>query len=301
MHIIRLLHLSDLHLSLKRRRFRPSYCDPDCLEEVARIANKNAALDRIDGVIVSGDIADSGRTSDLAIAKDFLFPQELKGFQWITSKLKPSLNVYNKPIIFLPGNHDRFGFFDLVPGSKEFDKFFSGHWKGNDRGISFWCLPDDKNPQLMIICADFTIKSLRDCIFWIGQGKVYDDQLRELLNFTKKAKDKTPVIWVLHFAPDKQVGQENPVPFKLKLNDSRILVKKAEVFDIKYIFCGHIHKGTNYNAGISKKVMIHCAGSSTCPELNENPSINLIEIKIEGKNIDRVRVYPFEWNGETFV
>lgn len=188
----------------------------------------------------------------------------------------------------------------LAPGSKEFDELFSGHWKGNDSGISSWLFPNEIDPQLMIICADLSIKSWYDCSLWFGQGKVYDDRLRELINVTKEAKDKFPVIWVLHFAPDKEVENNDPIPFDLKLIGSRMLIKEAELYDIKYIFCGHIHKRMLYNAGISKKVSVYCAGSSTCPEANVPPSISVIEIKLEDKNIDKVRVYPLIWNGDTY-
>lgn len=301
MEVIHLVHISDLHLSLRYRWLRSSPLHMPCLEELARLVHKNATEDHLDGLLVTGDIADSGDVEDLALSKKTMFPDGYMNEPWLGSHGLPSFNILRKPIAFLPGNHDKYKDFFYAPGSTKFDNYFSNYWKGGSTGISSWLIPNNDDAKLKVVCVDFSLKKWHDVLpnQWIGCGKVYRDRLRALTRETKKAQDAgLPVIWALHFAPDTdssiRYGNINPL---LKLYNSRDLIAEAQVLNIFHLFCGHIHYAKPYKVGRNHRVCVYASG--TCTNLKDKPSINFIKIFISNNQVVKVLFKVHEWNDIT--
>ena len=207
---LRVLHLSDLHITRKdrfiRRLARRPAAQPEILKALAESIYDNR--NEIDGIIISGDLADIGWHHDLNPALDFIdSPGNSYSDQpWLNSHRLPTLQSCGKPIIIVPGNHDRFVNYSGKPGS-EFDIFFSSFWTTGLGGVQEYFLPDSARPLLAIICADFSLERVIDCSVlrghW-GQGKVYQNRLIKLTEKTNLINSLHPsiaVIWVIHFAP----------------------------------------------------------------------------------------------------
>lgn len=302
--IIRLIHLSDLHIT-KKHRFFQAPISFTCFNAIVNLIYK--WRDKIDGVLITGDIANTGKLENLEFAKSLLSPQgqDPRILQEVASHQSLHFDIKDKPLILLPGNHDRFNSPTLIPGSKNFDKIFSEHWGTSTNGIRSYLLPNNKNPHLIIVCADFSLESWHDIptpVLYMGQGKAYPNRLRELVDTTKKqSKDHgdIPVIWATHFPPHNE--RNNPAGYKLKLNNSEEFIRSAEDAKVKYIMAGHLHKKLRpYNVGQSDEVWINCIGSSMCMEKDEPPSIQVIEVLLKNNRIDKFRILQMSWNGRTF-
>src|SRR5262245_15044821 len=75
------------------------------LDAFAAWIHANAA--GFDVLLVSGDLASTGYAADLQAADEYLHSPAARGY--LNAKGKPTLQTTRKPIVFLPGNHDRFG------------------------------------------------------------------------------------------------------------------------------------------------------------------------------------------------
>ena len=304
---LRLLHFSDLHLAVRYKRLRHSVCKPEILEEIARLAY--FWRNNIDGILISGDIADFGRQNDIERAKEFTFspPHLTSKKPWLNLHNRPTLQACNKPIILIPGNHDRFANQFFAPSIHMFNTIFSIAWSADRNGVQSTFLPNDSIRSLAIICADFCLEQIGDCSIpggHLGQGMVYDNRLKELISQTEKITNSNPstaVIWIVHFAPKIEDHFRQLKCKHLKLLDSHRLIKEAKDLNVRHIFCGHTHYRTYYNAGDSSNVCwIHCGGTSTCHRKKDGfeSSIHIRDIEINGRSIERVRSLPFTWDSE---
>lgn len=276
MSILRVLHLSDLHLSGNLKTY---YRSIDKNSGYLSVYNTHAlkALadfvydwqDRLEAILISGDIAVTGINSDLK-----------RAIQFFTSSTEPTLQNCAKPIIIVPGNHDRYDQYSKSPklalsallgqpGGKLFDKYFSSYWGAGKSGIHFHKLPSKASPMLIVICSDFSLEKSSDSTVRFGhygQGKVYEERLQNLVKCTEdmvKNHPSSAIIWVVHFAP--KFEDHYDLSIRMRLLDSEKLIKEAEKAGVKYIFCGHTHNNKAYQIG---KLQIHCAGTSTCVRRN---------------------------------
>src|SRR5258706_2689 len=162
MQTFRLVHVSDLHFSA-----RPNAVNPFIGATGLRVPDfalwrhfRNAVLlgpstfssalathlslylgsvqDEIDAIVATGDLATTGKEADLKVAKGYflrgqpasvVFPQFAARF---SSNKSPDL-----PIIFMPGNHDRYQGSMIMPGGKVFEKVFGQSWDADQRNIQF--------------------------------------------------------------------------------------------------------------------------------------------------------------------
>jgi len=298
---LRLLHLSDLHLSKHYLSFKPFVYDRYVLEAVAKLAY--FYRDNIDAIIISGDIADSGSIQDLTFAKDFIDSSPASPVPWTNSVGKPTLQSCNKPIFLMPGNHDRYKA-PLTPirGAVNFGQIFSDYWENeiNEYKYTRICfLPTIQDPLLAFIFIDFSLEKFSDGTIhtggpW-GQGKVYQNRLSELIdNTTKLINSENPiaVIWVIHFAPEYE--KYFPLRENLRLINSSLLIQKAHQIGIKHIFCGHVHQRRYYEAGPNQTVKIYCSGTSTI--LSGPPFLHYRVIQIDNSLVSSIKSLNFIWD-----
>lgn len=292
---VRLLHLSDLHIPASDG-WRWSAFEPALLEDVARNAYYLRAA--CDVILVSGDLADSGEAGDIERASGFVSarPQSSRT-PWLSVDGQPTLQAAGKPILFLPGNHDRFKTWKLGnPAGKEFDKLFSSGWPDGMGSVNAVPLPDKDNAVLSLVFADFTLQRKRDAQgfrgHW-GQGLVAPGCLKKLVSSTREAQArKCAVVWVVHFAPEFK-GLEK----SLELLAGDELMKSARAMNVRHIFCGHTHKRRVYSG---KKpppdVKVHCAGTACCNGTREDTTFHLVEIDVAGGDVIEVREKTMAWN-----
>jgi DNA repair exonuclease SbcCD nuclease subunit len=303
---LRILHISDLHLAGwcsfiyeiagGAGHFLSVY-DRDALEAITQFIYEHR--DEIDGIIITGDIAATGTQSDLTRAADFFTTptNPASELPWLNSYQEPTLQIFkNKPIIIVPGNHDRFSDLLAWPGNL-FYHYFSEYWNVGPGGINAFFLPTKSVPILSIVCADFSLEKTTDSSLLLGrfgQGRVYSDRMNNLVKETENIRLEYPdcaIAWMLHFAPDCDTYQ---IAELKKLINSSELIEKAESGGVKYIFCGHTHQHADYST-TNQAVTVHCAASSTVRP-DEGAAIHLREIVIENAEIVAIRSLDFPWN-----
>jgi hypothetical protein len=325
---VRLLHISDLHLGKYRSinqldHERKLLClhDDDALGALREVIEELQGY--IDGILVTGDIAVTGTSADLGIAFELVTPP--RGHRRVMPLLggrerrRSIFGTLSKPIILLPGNHDRFCNISGWPGNRFYD-VFSLFWREGAGGVQIDFIPHN-SPVLAVICADFSLRSVFHCIFsirgfwlslvhilrnlpkpnrWLnmvfevvgwhwGQGRVYNKVLRILRDKTSQVHSEHPdcgIIWAIHFSPRSGI---NP---NLLLVNSQKLVREAEKLGVKYILCGHLHRSETYLSDYD--VTVQCTGTATCLGGDAETVIHLREITVEDGDI-KIRSRPFDY------
>jgi len=308
---IRLLHLSDLHIVDKYKIYNQihglSVCEPYAMKALSQFVYVNK--EAIDAILISGDIVHAGTNNYLNRAVEFLVSPT--GFSpkepWLNVNRRPTLQTFQKRVVVVPGNHDRFDGRLSLPNGRQFDVYFLHFWSAGAGGVQDFHLPNEIEPLLTIICADFTLESFLHCIpagHW-GQGKVYQERLQRVVQLTEEvfaSKPKRAVIWMFHFAPQFEDHCNSRISDGLiKLLDSELLIEEAERIGIGYILCGHTHRYCIYRIGTQEKVKVYCAGTSTCIVSNEDTVIHLLEIEIEEGIVENFRYLPCRWNPNKLI
>ncbi len=303
---IRLLHVSDLHISkfLNIRQFtkgdRSAVRDglthftvapahsPGTLTRFLSFVRQKRKL--LDGIIITGDIATTGRAFDLKKA---------------LSVVQHRLNPIGINVALLPGNHDRWTphrrghdsaimSFGYDPGGTVFHSIFSSYWGPGDV-CSFTFAKD--NLKVVAIAADLSLRTAQDAEIWRfinkhGQGKVYDDILNGLEKATLNALDNsegtTAVLWAIHFPP----LCEN-IASDMKLIGERMLLDKADELGVPIVLAGHSHVPSSYRA-LPFQTDVFCAGTLT--EYNHTPN-QFFMISVEDMGGDyRVQLDNYQYD-----
>lgn len=306
---IRLLHISDLHVSnfldirqiskwrvsglsstVRNFTFAPAYSQNKLNRFLSFLRKQSTTLDQI---IITGDIATTGRRFDLD-----------KAFRIIDGRIQPM----GVDLCLLPGNHDRWvphfkgqnsaiRSFGYDPGGTDFHSVFSSYWGPGD--VRTTPIVKD-NFRIAVVTADLSLRSAQDALVWKfvnkhGQGRVYDDILVELENATLSALDNDEptiaVIWALHFPPFcPDIGSD------MKIIDEKLLLDKAEELGVQIIVAGHSHVGNPYTAH-PYQIDVFCAGTLTEIDPSENQFFIMeledldgsFRYKLENYEYDRLR------------
>jgi predicted phosphodiesterase len=320
MGIIRLLHLSDLHIIAKYRISHLlhglSVCNIDALTNLADYLN--VKINTYDAVIVSGDIAHVGTEMELKKALEyFTLPVGTKNYEY--KKFMPTLSNINKDIVIMPGNHDRFNVANL-PGSMLFNDIFNKYWSNDDLVfkhinepnlesdfIKTFIIPKN-DPSLIIICADFSLQTHKDpkpvIPGYLGQGRSDKIRINILKNTTKAIKQLYPdtaIIWASHYPPlienNLRMSSIKSKWYKMTMSllEADELINAAVELDIDRLLCGHSHMCATYSvAGVN----IYCIGASTCVKNGEDTAFQILNIEtIKNKVIDIVSdIYYYNKN-----
>ena len=304
MSTIKLLHISDLHISKypnllqwKNRPLNPTspgnrwdaihngnYAashSPGKLKALVSLAY--GMRNSLKAILITGDIATTGLDFDLDTALPFIegppYPQDVR----MTLAGGATISGLGAPIHLLPGNHDRYKLVlkraGYAPGNRVFHTKFGKYWT-NDVKTYEVIEPDF---AVAIIAADFSLRSFTDSdpIWppnWHAQGKIYDDILTTLESETRAFRKKHEsdrvvyIIWAVHFPPVYP-----RIERYMRLLDDDRLVTSANNNCISLIVSGHTHDPLEYSSP-RMKFRVLCAGSASqedCPEGNHCQLISL--------------------------
>jgi 3',5'-cyclic AMP phosphodiesterase CpdA len=353
---IRILHASDLHIaevpnlvavsdrlsagiSLRKifsqaalksvkHTARVSTYDPTLLLALAEFVNDDYESNHIqkqgnpiDAIVLTGDIATTGRTKDLECARRFLedaydpnVPAQQSAVQ-AAGSISRVLNHKECPhgdepvrLLLMPGNHDRLepsGLGDYSPGGKEFDNILGNHWAKTTslkhHGSDVRELEIIKGPlRVSVVAADCNLKDNKDREghWWnkYAQGRVYHGRgtthiLGNLLLATSKAPVENIVLWATHFPP-----RFPHIPRAMKLIDDALLVKAANRHEVSAVLCGHTHEPLRYKYP-EMDFEVLCAGTATQHHSSTGHYLHVVEISGDDKINATVNVEHYEYQG----
>ena len=208
--VFRYIHVSDLHLCIEPRRrnvmelytrfpggvidvvrqlyeqrklsgfksvLKPASYEVAQLSGIARFCFD--WLDRIDGVIISGDLCTTGLLQDLRIGEKFLREAPRSGV--LTNDGSPTISPFQTWIRLLPGNHDRYQDDAGTPNSTRFDLMFGDLMPNFGPRTGYW-VDGKKSQVLCFVGADFSLRNKSDVARGLhyGRGVVYDGVLSSL-------------------------------------------------------------------------------------------------------------------------
>lgn len=309
-----LLHASDLHFY--RREHTVGL--PDSLPALARgdISPLNVGLvsshdlhladalaqfafvnrDGLDAVLVSGDLATTGDVQDLTLALTFLTAVPSDG-DYHTPEGLPTLAAAGKPILLLPGNHDRFGpAWKLYPGGNtRFDDLFGNYWRAGRGAQVLWAGQRD-GAHLALVGADFCLAAGDNAGLAVyghfGRGHVTEEVTDPLVALTQEVRQQHPhgvILWVIHFEPD---AAENT----LALYDPDGLLGEA-VAQARpdAILCGHTHLASTEKQFANARVFV--SGTTTQWYAPYGNYLQVVEANIDPADgtSPQLRFIPFQY------
>jgi 3',5'-cyclic AMP phosphodiesterase CpdA len=210
------------------------------VDAFAAFAHANRA--GFDVLVLSGDLATTGRLKDLSTAQAFLNRDVGPGTSgYHEARGQPTLRAGGRPIVLVPGNHDRYTRFHL-PGGRNFDATFRAYW-GAGQGVQLRWTGQRSGATLVLLGVDFSLRRHdmgSGALGFLGRGRVYRKRLDQLHSLTRQARSQSPgcaVLWVMHFEPEAR----NPL---LALLDERRLIAVLQDQPADAILCGHTHAST---------------------------------------------------------
>jgi 3',5'-cyclic AMP phosphodiesterase CpdA len=309
------LHLTDLHLcqqpyrknalSLKQRPwheiidtvraqrrelgfssfFLPVSYDPEIARGVAQFCQEWS--EAVDGIIITGDLATTGLTIDVAVAEKFVKEPAASGF--ISASRFPTIASLNLPIHLFAGNHDRYTNILAKPYSNHFDFVFEDYMNRKSEFVGSW-VSQKGGKQLAFVHADFTLRTRMEATSpqlknAFGQGRVYDDILSDLRDESfsiRRDFSGADLIWMVHFAPYETDAS-------IRFIDHQKLIDAANALGVRAIICGHTHEA------LAKELAsqtIYCGGSSCCIENVGGCMVHVLDFDLGAS---------FEMSRKTFV
>ncbi len=189
-----------------------------------------------DVLVVSGDLATTGGSKNLRTALAFLDRPVVSGY--LDARGQPTLQATAKPIVLIPGNHDRFAPFHF-PGGTHFDRVFATYWGAGQGAQALW-VRQRGGETLVLLGVDLSLRR-HDMgshpLGFLGRGRAYRKRLGQLCFLTRQTRSQyhgCAVLWVIHFEPDVQ----NPL---VQLLDERHLSAALQQDPADAILCGHTH------------------------------------------------------------
>lgn len=279
------------------RKTTASSYDPDLLEFLAEFIYENAKKklgdedslieevgpEKLDAVIITGDLATTGKAGDIGLVKEFLKGPFDPRYPHLNLNQEATLAAVKIPVWYFPGNHDRFTPTRGLVWIKRFPlpKFFEPGGTNYDgefwdfRGEPARVLGEVSTPSaeglplhIVVLAADFNLEKFGDhegLYGWLAQGKVYDHVLGPLVQKTEEeiAKHKESragalcLLWAVHFPPGfPHIGTSN------RLIWEEGLISRAKECGVKAILAGHTHEQVRYTKpGMDFEVL--CCGSTT--------------------------------------
>ena len=287
-------------------------------------AEEISAATRLDCVMLSGDLATTGRKGDIEQVRKFLSSSPNPKYPHKSNDphyREATLAAAGIPIIFLPGNHDRFQPTNtpyngvpivFAPGGTLFDGLGADYRKQPVQKTTVPSQGGIQGLKVMILTADFSLRKLGDHdgrYGWLAQGRAigqdYQSVLDDLTAETRNVKthkgtdDVLCILWGIHFPPFfPGIKSTN------RLIGEAAFVKAATQEGVHGILSGHTHEQLTYaNPGLPCPVF--CCGTTTQYEPRAMPGgseqSNLLKgntfqiLNVSGDGSEGVRVVPHHY------
>lgn len=273
---------------------------PDILESLTEFIIENSnptaaagadpSIPKLDAVVLTGDLATTGRKGDIDELEKFFTANPNPRLPYKSNDRDyrgATLAAVSIPVIFLPGNHDRFRptvrFYSGVP-----IYFAPDGVRFDGLGIDYRVKPVQTKPlpvprgitglAVTILTADFTLHKLGDHegrFGWLAQGKAIGTKhqpiLDRLIAETRQARKQKQtgevlcILWCIHFPPSFP-GMKDPH----KLLGELEVLKAAHDEGVDGILAGHKHEQRTYSSPASK-CPVYCCGTTTQYEPRSMP------------------------------
>jgi hypothetical protein len=208
----------------------------------------------LDAVLITGDLATSGyRRDDLVMAKTLLTPAVAAGyFAWhpFSGGTMPTFN-FGVPLLWMPGNHDRYSNWTFGVGGTDFDQVVG--WPAN---AFVW---PHAAPGLRILRIDCALRpgSGSDIVpHRLGVGEVHDVLLDEVRRESALRQPGELLLWMVHWPPEHL-----PQDSMMQLVRERDLLDLAQEVGVDLILSGHTHHASVYDSSVGVPVI--CCGTTS--------------------------------------
>lgn len=313
--------LKNLGLSWWRRLAASSY-DPEILDSLAEFIYNNAKRtvdggtsqegEGLDAVILTGDLATTGIDDDINKVKQFLsasYDAECPQRSVEEFYTGATLSALDIPVIYLPGNHDRYIptrewhkkkwpiFF--YPGATEFDEILSDHRADPIR--SFELVSDDKKLKVIVFTADFTLEHFDDhegLYGWLAQGRAYSNLRKNLVQATNKASQTKKdgqalcILWAVHFPPGY------PVKKSCSLLMETELIKLANRTGVYGILGGHTHRQLIYRTPAMSFTGLCCGTTTQSEPMRDHSRLGLDQLDLSKGNHFQILTISVDETGQ---
>jgi predicted phosphodiesterase len=273
---------------------------PQATERFARFIEANESS--IDLLVLTGDLATTGQSTDLEEAKRWLTVDST----WLSRlRMDKQMPPVRKGVntLLMPGNHDRYKDGVGSAGGLLFDQLFRDYWPklpSMTNRVSWEAIGSGES--LIVVAADFSLRSNHDIGVkeykrfsrLLGRGYCHQDVLLELVNTTEQLKKKyqsAAIVWALHF-PIGNVDDD-----ALALVDWVAARDAALKLGIRVVLAGHLHQHKNLEHG-DVKVLV--SGSCCAVDFEDQLSFAFIEINTNGSEISNLKRTKIEFVGNTF-
>lgn len=259
---------------------------------VVRLVRSLVQAEDVSGVVVTGDLAATGEPDDLLAAREFLVGNPRDPRQ---RSLKAA--AQGRPLMLLPGNHDRYRLRIGVPGGSDFDRRFRREWRVR-RSAQLLGVFRRGDSGVALIAADFSLgrKDWTRGASALGQGSVGFRALRSLTELTRAVRmmdGNVGVIWCVHFAPCFE-----GIASSLALEGDDRLLRAAEAARVDVILCGHTHeRRCPYPMGAEGHVL--CAGTC-CAYRGLTHSAMLVGVSVSAGRAKLSSVKTYGWDKKSY-
>ena len=299
------LHISDLHITADKNSKFPFGYDPDQAKALARFVHEKRA--RFQSILVTGDLAHTGRPGDLKAARKFIFAKANAARGFLTDDGEPTLQGAGCPIHVMPGNHDRYRHLLGGAGNVNFDQKskFGTFWKNGLRTVQAFEIPVPNSDYVVaFLVADCCLPSPSDAdpslspLAVMGQG-LFDDQTRDMIRHATETlrRDRRVVVLVLHFppVPPGEIGvfvNPSPMDDDHKLIGHAAALDLAEELDIPLIVSGHLHVQECFRPR-DGRLEVWCAGTPCAREMPAKAQhmAHIMTFKINAVSLKRPKVH----------
>ncbi|MDP3207583.1 MAG: metallophosphoesterase, partial [Rhodoglobus sp.] len=227
----------------------------------------------LDAILITGDLATSGyRRDDLVMARAILEPaQGGPGGHFVRHPLSagyvPTFNS-GAPVVWMPGNHDRYAGKGFEVGGTDFDEIVG--WKTN----SFVATFSMKGALVLTIDCSLRPGSGSDSFpHRLGVGEVHDALLAEVRRICEDREPDDLLLWMVHWPPEHTPRKE-----MMKLVRENELLELAQEFGVDLILSGHTHRASVYESTVGVPVL--CCGTTSQALSGDEPH-TLFDIHVE--------------------
>lgn len=226
----------------------------------------------LDAVLITGDLATSGyRRDDLEMARALLEPAAGPGGHFVphpfSAGYMPTFN-FGAPLVWMPGNHDRYAGKAFDVGGTDFDQIVG--WTTNSFVSSF------SAPGLRILSIDCSLRPGSGSSSFphrLGVGEVHDVLLDEARRACDSREPDELLLWMVHWPPE-----HTPRKAMMELVREKDLLELAQEVGVDLLLSGHTHTAGVYKSTVGVPVI--CCGTTSQALSGDEPH-TLFDIHVE--------------------